>query len=84
MKKIVYTVTSLSNSGGIERCLINKANWLVDNDYDVTIITEDSINCFYQVDPRVKILSLNIKKRSIKLFFNTILLIYCFFDKLRI
>ena len=62
MKKIVYTVTSLSNSGGIERCLVNKANWLVDNDYDVTIITEDSINCFYQVDPRVKILSLNIKK----------------------
>lgn len=63
MKRIVYTVRSLSNSGGIERCLINKANWLIDKGYDITIITEDSIECFYQVNPRINILTLNVRKR---------------------
>ena len=66
-KKIVYTVTSLGNSGGIERVLINKVNWLIKNGgYDVYIITEDSKDPFYQVDPRINILSLNITKRFSK------------------
>ena len=63
MKKIVYTVTSLGNSGGIERVLINKANWLTNNgEYEVSIITEDISYSCYQVDSRIKIFSLNITK----------------------
>lgn len=66
-KKLVYTVTSLGNSGGIERVLINKANWLVNNgDYDVYIITEDAKTPFFHVDPRIKILPLNINKKYSK------------------
>ena len=66
MKRIVYTVRSLGNSGGVERVLVNKANWLIKNGggiYDVTIITEDNAESFYQVDPRIKIQSLNITKQ---------------------
>lgn len=65
-KKIVYTTTSLGNSGGIERVLVNKANWLVNNGYNVSIITEDMKESFYQIDSRVNILSLNIVKRFSK------------------
>lgn len=63
MKRIVYTIRSLGNSGGVERVCINKANWLVSKGYDVTIITEEAADCFYQVDSRIKMLSLNITKR---------------------
>ena len=63
MKRIVYIVTSLGNSGGIERVLVNKANYLVSiGGYEVTIITEDKNVCYYHVDSRVKIYSLDIKK----------------------
>ena len=63
MKRIVYTVTDLSASGGIGRVLINKTNWLVNSgEYDVSIITEGAKQSFYQVDSRIKIYPLNIKK----------------------
>lgn len=64
MKRIVYTVTSLSNAGGIERVLVNKANWLVNGGGDVSIITENTAESFYQVDPRIKIYTLDISKPS--------------------
>lgn len=64
MKRIVYTVTSLSNAGGTERVLVNKANWLVNSGYDISIITESSTKSFYQVDPRIKIYALDISKPS--------------------
>ena len=63
MKRFVYTIRSLGNSGGLERVCINKANWLVSKGYGVTIITEDAAGCFYQVDSRIRILSLNIAKK---------------------
>ena len=66
MKSIVYTVTSLRNSGGIERVLINKANWLTERGYRVSIITEKTTDSFYKVDSRIQICSLGIDKRSFR------------------
>lgn len=39
--KIVYCLAGTFNSGGMERIVISKANWLADHYYDVTIITTD-------------------------------------------
>ena len=42
--KIVYCLPSIFNSGGIERVLANKSNWLVNHGYDVTILTTEQKN----------------------------------------
>lgn len=39
--KIVYCLAGTFNSGGMERIVIKKANWLAKNGYDVTIVTTD-------------------------------------------
>lgn len=39
--KIVYCILGTHNSGGMERVLCNKTNWLIDAGYDVSIITTD-------------------------------------------
>ena len=38
--KVLYVVTALAMHGGIERVLVDKLNWLVDNgDYEVELLT---------------------------------------------
>ena len=39
--KIVYCIHSIYNPGGMERVLLNKVNYLVERNYDVTIVTTD-------------------------------------------
>lgn len=39
--KIVYTISGTYNSGGMERVLANKANYLVNQGFNVTIVTTD-------------------------------------------
>ena len=39
--KIVYSILGTFNSGGMERVLANKANYLADAGYDITIVTTD-------------------------------------------
>ncbi len=39
--RIVYLIAATCNSGGMERVLANKANWLVSHGYDVSIVTTD-------------------------------------------
>lgn len=39
--RIVYLIAATCNSGGMERVLANKANWLVRHGYDVSIVTTD-------------------------------------------
>ena len=39
--KIVYLIAGTFNSGGMERVLTNKANWLVRHGYEVAIVTSD-------------------------------------------
>lgn len=77
MKKIVYIIESLGNSGGMERVLSSKANWLAcHGNYEVTILTQfKSENTpFFKFDKKVKIESLNLKRtnnRVTNLVFNT-------------
>lgn len=60
-RKIAYHTYGIFNSGGMERVLINKANYLVEHGYDVTIIvTESGKDTFYPLSNRVKIIDLNI------------------------
>ncbi len=69
MKKIVYIISSIENSGGIERVLSSKANWLAcQGNYQVTILTQfDSENTpFFKFDKKVKIESLNLKRTNNK------------------
>ena len=39
--KIVYCLAGTFNSGGMERIVISKVNWLADHGYDVTIVTTE-------------------------------------------
>ena len=60
--KIVYCIAGLYNSGGMERVLSIKANYLVDRGYDITIITTDQ-DCkkpFFNLDPRIHLIDLGI------------------------
>ncbi len=56
MKKIIYCIPALANSGGMERVLSIKANHLVALGYDVSIITSDQMNraVFFPLDERIK------------------------------
>lgn len=38
--KIIYVYTALSTVGGADRILIQKANWLANHGFDITIVTE--------------------------------------------
>lgn len=59
--KIAYHTYGITNSGGMERVLINKANYLVEHGYEVTIIiTENGKDIFYPLSDKVKIIDLNI------------------------
>ena len=47
--KIVYIINSLENSGGMERVLTSKVNWLASKgEFDVTIIcrSDNKNGCF--------------------------------------
>lgn len=39
--RIVYLIAATCNSGGMERVLANKANWLARHGYDISIVTTD-------------------------------------------
>lgn len=60
--KIVYTIAATYNSGGMERVLANKANWLVRNGYEISILTTDqkARSSFFKLDSRIKIYDLGI------------------------
>lgn len=60
--KIVYNILGTYNSGGMERVLANKANYLVELGYDITIITTDQQgrSPYFQLDPRIKNIDLGI------------------------
>lgn len=59
---IVYCLAGTFNSGGMERIVINKANWLTENGYDVTIITTEQNGRpdFFKLDSRIKRIDLDI------------------------
>lgn len=54
--KVLYVVTALAMHGGIERVLVDKLNWLVDNgDYEVELLTvnQGSHPIVFPLDSRV-------------------------------
>lgn len=55
--KIIYCIPSLHISGGRERVVVNKANWLAEKGHDVTIITTDQGTnpSFYALDARIRV-----------------------------
>lgn len=60
--KIVYCILGTFNSGGMERVLANKANYLAKLGYEVTIITSDQNNRkpYFDLDPRINQIDLGI------------------------
>lgn len=62
---ILYLIPSLSNSGGMERVLTEKVNYLVKTGkYEVFIVTtemEDNELPFFSIDPCVKVINLKIR-----------------------
>lgn len=60
--KIVYCIAGTFNSGGMERVLANKANYLVQLGYDLTIITTDQQGRkpYFELDRRIGQIDLDI------------------------
>lgn len=60
--KIAYCIHGLSNSGGMERIITAKANWLAGHGHSVTIITTEQNGKpnFFTLDPSVNTVDLDI------------------------
>lgn len=64
--KIMYCVNDISNSGGVEKILSLKINYLVkEYNYEVVILSWNIKNdLFFQFDNRVKIINLDVKYQN--------------------
>lgn len=75
--KIVYCIAATYNSGGMERVLANKVNWLVRSGHSVSILTTDQKgrSSFFEMDPRVDVydLGINYEENNGKSFLNKLL-----------
>ena len=75
--RIAYLIAGTYNSGGMERVLANKANYLVAHGYEVIIITTDQRGQkpFFPLDQRIKCydLGINYEENNGKSFFNKVL-----------
>lgn len=60
--KVVYTILGTFNSGGMERVLTNKANYLVTRGFEVVIVTTDQKGRkpFFDIDSSIKLIDLGI------------------------
>ena len=60
--KILYCIAGTYNSGGMERVLSNKANYLAAHGHEVTIVTTDQRGQapYFELDGRVKCIDLGI------------------------
>lgn len=60
--KIAYLYTELTISGGTDRVLTDKANYLVEHGFDVTIVTESQMGRPYvfKLSPKVKLVDMGI------------------------
>ena len=75
--KILYSIAGTYNSGGMERVLANKANWLVAHGHEVIIVTTDQRgeSPYFPLDARIKCydLAINYEENNGKSFFNKII-----------
>lgn len=60
--RLLYFIPSLNNSGGTERIITAKVNWLVENGYEITILTSEkqSGTPFFYLNPKINIINLDI------------------------
>ncbi|MBP1617322.1 MAG: glycosyltransferase [Bacteroidetes bacterium] len=74
--KIIYCIAGLRHSGGMERVLTNKANYLVDKGMEVLIVTTDQYgeNNFFALSPKVRTvdLAINYEENNGKSIWNKI------------
>ena len=66
--KIVYEIERLSTSGGIERILTDRLNYMTEYwGWDITVITLLEKNCeqFYKLSPKVNVIGLGIKSKGL-------------------
>ena len=75
--KILYCIAGTCHSGGMERVLANKANYLVAHGYGVVIVTTDQQGQppFFALDQRIRCvdLGINYEENNGKSFFNKLL-----------
>ena len=60
--KIIYCLHGTYNSGGMERIVINKANYLAKIGHDVSIVTTEQKghNPFFDIHPNITLFDLHI------------------------
>lgn len=72
--KIVYCIAKTHGSGGMERVLSMKANYLVEHGHEIVIITTDQrgLKSFFMLDDRIKCydLAINYEENNGKSFVN--------------
>ena len=75
--RIVYCIAGTCNSGGMERVLANKANYLVKHGYEVSIVTTDQRGekPFFSLDERIPCydLGINYEENNGKSFFHKLI-----------
>lgn len=75
--RVIYNIAATYNSGGMERVLANKANWLVRNGYEISILTTDqkARSSFFELDPEIKVydLGINYEENNGKSFLNKLI-----------
>ncbi len=83
--KILYNIAGTYRSGGMERVLANKVNWLAKHGYEVVVATTDQCGRtpFFQMDERVRFVDLgvNYEETNGKSFLNKL---WNFFPKQRL
>lgn len=60
--KVLYNIAGTRHSGGMERILSSKANWLASHGYEVVVVTTDQCGeeSFFPMDPRIRRIDLDI------------------------
>lgn len=75
--KIVYNIAGTFRSGGMERVLANKANWLASNGHEVIIVTTDQNYRpnFFSLNKKIQSynLDINYESNNGKSFFNKLI-----------
>lgn len=75
--KIAYCIAGTRHSGGMERVLANKTNYLVKQGYEVVIITTDQRDApsFFPLDKKIKCydLDINYEENNGRSFFNKLI-----------
>lgn len=73
---ILYNISATSNSGGMERVLANKSDWLANNGYEVIVVTTDQRGrpSFFRMNESIRFydLGINYEENNGRSFLNKI------------